>query len=198
MPSLESSNFISPVDDKFFCRSRFFPSAPSGNDEFRNPMAPRPYRNHSIIDESTGLYEQSPYTDASPSNRNKIGHGEAICDNGTVGLDPFPCDMSASLQDIDSVTWKQDPTQDCLVGLVLKPPSVGTQSSDSSEEAARSLCMKLDTFHEHARDSILAAPETEQASLTNAYANWALHVAWDPLGGNDMHPTDLFDASATV
>jgi hypothetical protein len=111
-------------------------------------------------------------------------------------LDPFPCDMSSSLHDMDSVTWNHDFSNGGYLSLDVKPASVATRDTTLDDNAARNLISRLDTFHERARDSILSAPEPEQASMTNAYANWALHVSRDPLGGNDLHP-DCTDKEIT-
>ena len=190
-PSLDNSNFISPVNDNFFCRSQFRPSV-ADRYPTHNPIAASPYagyRPQNLALPSARSPLRSPVR--RPSPRHAEDHVEDLFNNRHAGPDPFPCDMSGSLHEIDSVGWNHDATHDLC--LDMKPPSVATSHSTLDANAARSLISRLDTFHEHARDSIMSAPEPEQASLTNAYANWALHVARDPLGGNDLRRNDTMD-----
>jgi hypothetical protein len=194
-PSVNNSNFVTPVNDTFFYRSRFHPTSSAG----RNHTTPSPLLQRKQEDIAQSSLCDSPMHETSQ-------YPVRLADDEHLGgdHDPFPCDLSSSLTDMDSVAWNGDPMPNNLHGLDVKPASAQNEPSSRDEVVARGLISRLDSFHEHARDSILSAPEPEQALLTNAYANWALHVARDPLGGNDMRPDkDLSEAfqvgpSATV
>ncbi|GKY93081.1 hypothetical protein MPSEU_000276400 [Mayamaea pseudoterrestris] len=186
-PSLDNSNFVSPVNDNFYRRNPFHPAT---LEQGHHPMIlPGPYTFHQPSDVALAARNRLPLPQFHVSRRPSpkvTDNSEDFSHHRQCGLDPFPCDMSSSLHDMDSVAWNNDHINDSLLAMDAKPVNVKpTQRNDTDDNVAQNLMSRLGVFHEHARDSILSAPQPEQASLTNVYANWALHISRDPLGGID-------------
>jgi hypothetical protein len=155
MPSLDSSKFMSPTGDSFL-RGGFHPLS----SESAAMLTPSPFRSHNI--------HQSPLA------RSSIGK-----DDESKSLDPFPCDLDASLNEIDSV-WN-----DPLLNIMLKP------SLDNLHDTPiHSLTARLETLQETIRELVFSAPASEQAALVSVLASWARQVARDPLGGAKRPATD--------
>jgi len=87
-------------------------------------------------------------------------------DEESIHFDHFPLDMDTkSMQELEDACWN-DP--------LFPPPADGG-------EGLEALKGRLEKMHSNVRERIMAAPESEQASLVSLFTSWARQVAQDPL-----------------